>query len=289
MYALVLTTGMRQGEILALTWENVDLPGCRLRVEQTLTDVDGCLRAAPPKTSSSRRTIELPAITVDAFNDLRRTQSSPVSGWVFPDASGGPRRKSNLIRRSFKPLLRAAGLLGVPFHTLRHVANSVLLTQGGNIKVAAERLGHATTRMTMDVYAHVLPTAQRAAADRIDGAFAEIGVKLGSTPRGRQRCPCAPGNEKARWINTSGLSGPYGGEETRTPDPLHAKQVLYQLSYTPTGRPGFYQSTSPAVKDPSVIQPLFWKAFVRKRGPAAPVGRSVPRLPDVGQREASAS
>ena len=97
---------------------------------------------------------------------------------VFPDKDGGPRRKSNLIRRSYKPLLRAAGLPDVSFHSLRHVANSVLLAAGESPKVAAERLGHSTTRMTMDIYAHVLPTTQRSAVTRLDKAFRDIGCQV---------------------------------------------------------------------------------------------------------------
>jgi integrase len=174
LYCLALTTGMRQGEILALHWDRVDLGGRRIRVEQTLTeDLDGDLKATPPKTSSSRRTIDLPNVTVEALQTLRaqQQQSGYTGAWVFPDHNGGPRRKSNLIRRSLKPLLRAAGLCDVTFHSLRHVANSVLLAQGESVKVAAERLGHSTTRMTLDVYSHVLPTTQRSAADRLDAIF----------------------------------------------------------------------------------------------------------------------
>ncbi len=180
LYALALMTGMRQGEILGLTWEYVDLDAARVRVEQTLTeDVNGALVATSPKTASSRRTIDLPSAAVEALRELTLVPGARNAGWVFPDGDGGPRRKSNLIRRSYKPLLKAAGLPSVSFHSLRHVANSVLLAAGESPKVAAERLGHSTTRMTMDIYAHVLPTTQRSAVTRLDRAFRDIGGQPG--------------------------------------------------------------------------------------------------------------
>lgn len=118
LYLLALTTGMRQGEILALHWSHVDLNNRRVRVSQTLTeDREGKLQVTPPKTASSRRTIELPDVTVEALLALHNHQESTqyVGPWVFPDRDGGPLRKSNLIRRSLKPLLREAGVPNVTF------------------------------------------------------------------------------------------------------------------------------------------------------------------------------
>lgn len=180
LYLLALTTGMRQGEILGLQWNHVDFDDRRVRVEGTLTeDASGCLALTRPKTASSRRSIDLPDVAVETLREHKQRQhQAGYSGpWVFPDSEGGPRRKSNFIRRSFMPLLRAAGLPHVTFHSLRHVANSVLLAQGESVKVAAERLGHSTTRMTLDTYAHVLPTTQRSAADRLDKVFRVLDVR----------------------------------------------------------------------------------------------------------------
>jgi integrase len=199
LYLIALTTGMRQGEILALTWDKVNLEEGRVRIDQTLTEGhDRRLLATAPKTSSSRRSIDLPVVTTESLKELRRAAGGhAVAAWVFTDRDGGPLRKSNLIRRSFKPLLVAAGLPDVTFHSLRHVANSILLAEGESAKVAAERLGHSSTRMTLDTYAHVLPTTQRAAAARLDVAFGQIGGHPGgqatpevlesSTPRKRKK------------------------------------------------------------------------------------------------------
>ncbi len=77
-------------------------------------------------------------------------------------------RKSNLVRRSFLPLLRRAGLPRIRFHDLRHTAATLLLLQGIHPKVVQERLGHSQISVTLDTYSHVLPSMGREAATRLD-------------------------------------------------------------------------------------------------------------------------
>ncbi len=81
---------------------------------------------------------------------------------------GGPIRKSNLLRRSFKPLLRRAGLPDIRFHDLRHTSATLLLSAGVHPKVVQERLGHSTISLTLDTYSHAVPSMQRDAARRMD-------------------------------------------------------------------------------------------------------------------------
>jgi integrase len=72
------------------------------------------------------------------------------------------------MRRSFRPLLRRAGVPTIRFHDLRHTAATLLLSQGVHPKVVQERLGHSQIAITLDTYSHVLPSMQRDAADRLD-------------------------------------------------------------------------------------------------------------------------
>jgi integrase len=95
---------------------------------------------------------------------------------VFCDADGGPLRKSNVIRRSFHPLLRRAGLPHIRFHDLRHTHATLLLSQGVHPKVVAERLGHASIAMTLDIYSHVLPSMGKEAAQRLDVLLTSLPV-----------------------------------------------------------------------------------------------------------------
>jgi integrase len=87
---------------------------------------------------------------------------------VFANHFGRPIERQNLVRRSFKPLLKHAGLPDIHFHALRHTAASILLTEGVHPKIVQERLGHATVGVTMDIYSHVMPGLQRNAANRLD-------------------------------------------------------------------------------------------------------------------------
>jgi integrase len=75
------------------------------------------------------------------------------------------------VRRSFKPLLKEAGLPDIRFHDLRHTAATLLLAKGVHPKIVQERLGHSSINLTLDTYSHVMPTLQRDAADKLDELF----------------------------------------------------------------------------------------------------------------------
>ena len=145
---LALTTGMRRGEILALRWTNTDLDDGTASVQQSLQQTREGLEFKNPKTRSARRTIALPSLTVEALRKHRSNQAS--------------------LSSRFRDLVRRAGLKHVRFHDLRHTHATHLLARGINAKVVSERLGHSTVSLTLDVYAHVLPSMQAKAAEEID-------------------------------------------------------------------------------------------------------------------------
>jgi integrase len=127
-------------------------------------------RFAEPKTPRSRRTIPLPA-TLTAKLRAHRIASKfkGPDALVFPNLEGGPLDAHNLARRHFKAVAKAAGLPPtIRLYDLRHSTATLLLTAGENAKVVAERLGHASIRLTLDTYSHVLPTMQEAAAAKLD-------------------------------------------------------------------------------------------------------------------------
>jgi len=100
---------------------------------------------------------------------------------VFTDQIGNPLRKSNVIRRSFHPLLRRAGLALIRFHDLRHSHATALLLGGVHPKVVQERLGHSSVVLTLDTYSHVLGGMQREAAVKLDELFRPSQVAPAST------------------------------------------------------------------------------------------------------------
>jgi integrase len=97
---------------------------------------------------------------------------SVVKGeWIFSSRVGTPINCHNLINRLWKPLLRTAGLPYTNFHTLRHTAATLLLTEGVHPKIVQEMLGHSTISITLDTYSHVLPNMQREAVRAMEYIF----------------------------------------------------------------------------------------------------------------------
>lgn len=171
LFVLALTSGMREGELLGLRWVDVDWKGAAINVQRAL-DRDGHL--TEPKSRAARRRIELPQGTLAALREHRKQQlaDGAAGALIFSDRAGNPLRKSNFIRRDFKPLLKKADLPDIRFHDIRHTHASWLLRNGENVKTIQERLGHAKVELTLRVYSHLLPGIQRQAADKLDALFA---------------------------------------------------------------------------------------------------------------------
>jgi integrase len=176
VYALALSTGLRQGEILGLTWDCVDLRHGNIRIVHQLQDLHGDLVLTEPKSSSSRRTIPLPPLALEALR--RRKEAAEQEGTFRPDAPvfcdtrGGFMRPSNLLRRSFYPLLERAGVERIRFHDMRHTAATLALQEGVHPRVVADLLGHSRVTLTLSTYSHVLPTLARHAVDAISRSIA---------------------------------------------------------------------------------------------------------------------
>jgi integrase len=189
LYVLALTTGMREGELLALRWQDVDLEQALLQVRLTIQEsrrqgehgnLIGMYILVEPKTAKSRRRISLAPIAVSALRAHRKRQNEERlrlgPAWdttydlVFPNSIGrlmDPRNFLLLFRR----ILTRAGLPRLRFHDLRHTAATLLLRRGINPKVVAEMLGHASVRITLDIYSHVTPDMQETAAMVMEAVF----------------------------------------------------------------------------------------------------------------------
>jgi len=92
-------------------------------------------------------------------------------GLMFTTRVGTPMGRQELVTRSFKPLLRRAGLPNIRFHDLRHTCATLLLSKDVHAKFVQELLGHATISITLDTYSHVLPGMGDAAASAMDSAL----------------------------------------------------------------------------------------------------------------------
>jgi integrase len=172
-----LFTGMRRSEVLALRWCDVDLLMCQASVTQCLHHLkDGNLVFRPPKTAKGRRVIALPPSLALVLKDHKEKQimegvmmgkALKESDLVFSTSEGTPLLPDR-ISHAWIRIVKRAGLEHVRLHDARHTHASLLLKQGVHPKVVQERLGHATISTTLDLYSHVTPGLQEAAAKRFD-------------------------------------------------------------------------------------------------------------------------
>jgi integrase len=176
LYVLALTTGLRQGELLGLRWEDVDLSAKRLRVRRTLV-TGSKLTFGQPKSSRGRRGVALTPHAADSLTVHRDQQQDGSlydrTGLVFCTSKGTPIAPQNLVRRCFKPLLKRAGLPNIRFHDLRHTCATLLLGRGVHPKVVQDLLGHAQITLTLDTYSHVLPDMQAEVVDAMQDVLKE--------------------------------------------------------------------------------------------------------------------
>ena len=152
-----------------------------LQVRRTLsTATGGGFSFGAPKTARSRRSIRIPELALSSLRRHRKSQLEEkirLAGlWkdhdlVFATGVGTPIFRSDLITRSFKPLLRRANLPDIRFHDLRHTCATLLLSRGVHAKLVQELLGHATIAVTLDTYSHVLPGMDDGLADTMDEAL----------------------------------------------------------------------------------------------------------------------
>jgi len=165
---LAITTGMRQGELLGLHWQ--DISGSEIHVQHTTqTLYKQGIVISEPKTEKGKRSITLPEIAINALRDCRQV-TGDETGLVFHTSTGRPISVRNLIR-DFQAVLEKAGLPHIRFHDLRHTSATLLLIAGVHPKVVQERLGHSRIDMTLDTYSHVVPSMQEDAAEKKNKLF----------------------------------------------------------------------------------------------------------------------
>ncbi|MCA3747837.1 MAG: site-specific integrase [Rubrobacter sp.] len=180
LYVLAVHCGLREGELLGLKWEDVDLDAGTLAVRRTLSETRTGHRFEAPKNGKGRRI----KLTTGAMKALRRHRKAQLEerlraaglwedhGLVFPNQVGKTMNAKNLTARSFKQILERAGLpRTVRVHDLRHTCATILLKVGQHPKYVQELLGHANIGITLDTYSHVLPGMGDGLADAMDDAL----------------------------------------------------------------------------------------------------------------------
>jgi integrase len=168
LYRLAISTGMRQGELLGLTWRNVELERGEIRVIQQLSrygQSGSRFEFAPLKTAYSKRTLKISAELTEMLQQHARSQQEYSkfmgSKWqendlLFTSTIGTPLDQRNM-QRDFDKMLKSFGLPKLRFHDLRHNTASTMIARGFSIVQISRYLGHSSPNITLEIYAHLIP------------------------------------------------------------------------------------------------------------------------------------
>lgn len=184
-YTLALETGMRKAELCGLKWTDVDLDKGKIQVLRQLI-VPGREPVFGPPKNGQARTIDLGANTTKLLRTHKSHQAELKmanrttyhdKGLMFAkewsdlgkkhDVLGDPLQLNNLGQREYAKLIKAADVRPIKFHGLRHTCATLLFSANVPVKVIQERLGHKRVEITLNTYAHALPTMQKDAALRL--------------------------------------------------------------------------------------------------------------------------
>lgn len=172
LYATVLLTGMRRGEVLGLKWRDINWETQTISIRRQIVNTQAGVVVKSVKTDRSKRPITIGPRLVQILTDHRERQVAERlqakvwtdNDWVFPNREGRYTDPNNLARRHFKRVIRESGVTNIRFHDLRHTHITHLLESGVHLKVASERAGHSSVSITGDIYSHVTSPVQSEAA-----------------------------------------------------------------------------------------------------------------------------
>ena len=164
LYVLAVHYGLRQGELLGLKWADLDMDAGVLQVRRTMSEARSGRIEEETKSGKGRR-IDLSQSILEALRRHRTRQNEERlesaswkdHGLIFPSINGTPTNSKNLYYRSFKPILKGAGLPDIVFHELRHTCATIRSMKGQHLKQVQELLGHSSVAITLDLYSHVIP------------------------------------------------------------------------------------------------------------------------------------
>ena len=171
-YLLEITTGLRLGEILALTWDDLNINEKMITINKQVQRFGKELRITTPKTKASIRKISICDECLKQLLILRNRQRVDTK-LMFPSPITGGYRDPSSITRKLHRMQKRAGIPQIRFHDLRHSFATLSLEQGMDIKTVSHMLGHTDAGFTMNTYMHVTDTMQQTVAAAMGNLITE--------------------------------------------------------------------------------------------------------------------
>jgi integrase len=176
LLAVACMSGARQGEVLALTWDDVDLAARKIHVRRSFSGG----RLSEPKTAAGARTVSIPETLVAILRAWKLKCPVTKLDLCFPSKMGKHLDAGQVIRAGLRPALKRAGLRQIRFHDLRHGYASALLASGVDVVRVSKALGHASPQVTMTVYAHTIAGLGQHVGEHVEALYAGLAVASGS-------------------------------------------------------------------------------------------------------------
>ncbi len=236
LFEVIIGTGLRRGEALAVHWSDLDLVTRVLFIHPTrgtLSDVAGQLMFTAPKTKGSAAGVGLSLRVVAALKRQSARQAVERAAWdeayedddlVFARENGAPLRPDWVLDR-FHDLTEAAGLPRVRLHDLRHLAATLMLTSGVPLPLVSKTLRHAQTGITADLYGHLTKETALAAADSLGRVLDAAAAELANERAARAATTLRPQNHDPHLLSGSACGETTGQEWSRlgesNPGPAH--------------------------------------------------------------------
>lgn len=164
-FQILYWTGMRIGELLALSFNNIDFENRKISISKTYTRIDGKDLITTPKTPKSNRKVNITRFLIDELNDYIGKLYGIMPGERIFHCT------SSYLTSEMKRGVKNTGVQKIRLHDLRHSHASLLVEMGVSPLEMAERLGHEKIETTLNTYSHLYPNKQAQLADRLDGEF----------------------------------------------------------------------------------------------------------------------
>ena len=186
LIVMALGTGLRQGELLALKWSDIDFANNTVSVSKSIklvyiVDKDGNRKSSileqTPKTKSSIRTIPVPSNIIDELKLYKKEQEKKSESELYKDNDiifaddTGNYLDSRYLSKRYTKLLKEAEIDYKKFHSLRHTYATRLFEAGIPIKTVQVLMGHSDIKTTMNIYTHVMPEEKTKAVEKLNSLF----------------------------------------------------------------------------------------------------------------------